>query len=692
LKKVGNEKNEESKMTKTNKIILYSLLLVLLTSFFCVGEKTAEEEEKEPVKPKVYQIQKGPASAVGAGKAVGPVGGVAKAYSEKQKEIDDVWIKIGVLLKIPEALKNLVWDPFSGWIAYNQYYKEKIGEVSEGVIAEAISFEGCEITTSVDTKAVGKPWEGSLISGVDSATDSFVNRCAEKYNTVNGKTEKVCFGTVELIQMLELTSCALNKLYGVKLYVKDRSFQTGGIIYKNKQSAQEMPPTNFYELATKTEKYKYAKHTTHQNGLDADIGYFFVEEGSLKNKISSEEGCGSKTCSHEASEMFKNQRVLEANWNLLKIMDMVFPLSYVAFDKYLIWELHNYACEHDSGSLDEIERFFGKGCNEIPQTVGSSSYSKSWGGILKHVDGHADHFHVTIKCPKGDGGCNYKKANREIKGVKVEMQAAEETAPTPTVSGLTQVTSEVPSGVKFYTYTTGCESKVEKKIGRKEGIIVPDGVGSNPEVYFYFHGHSLSSVNSYVKSKKLLDKVAEIKQNGKDIVLVWFKGGDKHISTDKIIKTGPYEGQPGSGGSNWMKGKRSETSDSQFKCFYDEAISKLKSLNLNPQSMSFMVHSNGGRTVRDVLKGPFLDESHLPINSIIYFDACYGSWCEDVAEISSSKRGHIYAYYQGTGDTKEGSEEIEWMDQVTVKTTTVAHGAVPKQCFLDHHVDDNCMA
>jgi lysophospholipase L1-like esterase len=245
-------------------------------------------------------------------------------------------------------------------------------------------------------------------------------------------------------------------------------------------------------------------------------------------------------------------------------------------------------------------------------------------------------------------------------------------------SDLKQALSQ--SGAKLHVYDTACKSKVPTILGRREGLVVPDGVSSNPELIVYFHGHQKSPVEQYIKQKQLLEKVSELKQKGKEVVLVWFKGGDNHVALS----------YGGDGGTNWMKGIREGTTNSQFKCFYDETIFKLQSLGINPSKMSFMVHSNGGRTVTDVLTSKFIDEFHLPISSVIFLDACYGTQCQEVSQLPPAKRGTVYSYYttsQEAGNTKDPSMLIQGMSQTVVKETTSGHGNIISQCFVDHYVD-----
>ena len=302
----------------------------------------------------------------------------------------------------------------------------------------------------------------------------------------------------------------------------------------------------------------------------------------------------------------------------------------------------------------------------------------------------------TIKKIKEDKDV-LKQPDKTIEQQTDTTTKTQQTITDITPGELTQITNNIPSDINFYTYTTKCKSKVEPFEDRTEGIILPKSITSNTEVYFYFHGHQMSGVESYVKNKKLAEKVSGLHNQGKDIILVWFKGGDKHISSEYTIKSGPFKGEKGDGGHDWMKGKRDGTDESQFKCFYDEAIATItQELNQNPTSISFMGHSNGGRTIRDIyIDGGFLDEPHLPIKSTIYFDACYGTWCTTVANLPTSKRGEIHSYYssqQDAGNTQEDSIKLPNYPDSEVKVTKAGHGSVPANCFLDHYNEQGCLS
>jgi N-acetylmuramoyl-L-alanine amidase len=621
---------------------------------------------------------------------------VEKTVPQGPKDIDLAWGKLSEF--IDKSKLNLVWDNLLGpwdWRLFEEVYFEnrlvpiatsQFAPGSTGVmqgypgqasLGFPVNLNDCQITKRqppVDSQSVGSLLNGHLINGMKSETDSFVSTAKNAYSSDLGALARTEYGTSELINMLEYTSCALSKRYGVKLEVKDRSLPTGGPTYRNQGMVTQKPPQEWFALKgtdeLKKERYKYTFHTTHLSGRDADLGLYFTQNGVLKNKL--ESPCRGKTCTNTDKLLtFKDPKALAANWDLLKFMDAIFPLSYVAFDKYLIREIHQYACGVEPNS-DAVRRFF-KDCNvPSPSSINDNSYKST---RIRHVDGHANHYHIAILCPKGDQ-CGSGAGTIRF------PQTVSQTS-TTSVSGDLNLIPSIP-GVNFYTYTTGCTSKVAPEVGRTEGIIIPDNLGPDTELIVYFHGHQLLSVEQDVKKRDFQEKILELKQKGKDAVFVWFEGGDKHISQRDTIPSGlPFAGQLGDNGRNWMKGIRENTQDSQFKCFYDEAIVKLNEMGINPTHMSFMGHSNGGNTLRNVLGGPFKDEPHLQISSTTFYDACYGSECKDVASLRSDQRGQIFAYYYDSSKSKtpEVTKKISGIDQVTVKESKVSHGFVPTNCF-----------
>lgn len=225
------------------------------------------------------------------------------------------------------------------------------------------------------------------------------------------------YGTVELIQMLEIVSCVVESRYGAKLRVGDRSHPYfGHITYKTPAKAHPelggISPEDWWATEDNTVRYQFARHVSHQTGKEADLGYYYFDyyQGVVKNDVGNF-ACGASQCpdpgtdtplSSVPSKAFRQKESLAANWLMLTTADRTFPLSAVGFDKYLIRELHIFACRINF-SDSKIRKFFGGGCIDIPETLGELNDAYAGGsGLLVHLPDHADHYHLTIRCPAGD--------------------------------------------------------------------------------------------------------------------------------------------------------------------------------------------------------------------------------------------------------------------------------------------------
>jgi len=324
---------------------------------------------------------------------------------------------------------SIVWsDGKQGYSAENwldkydpQVFEERVGEIN-----------GCTYTKAYEnTISKGHVLKGSLFNGIKSHTTNFVNAPNNRYSRKLGKMAKVEYGTAELIQLLELTSCMTNSRYGVKVLVRDRSLPEGGPTYRTPGHAKSISDSRWYGMHKKDcslegkkdaneglaigSRYCFAAHTTHLTGRDADIGLFIKRKGKLKNLLVND-ACGRSTCKSTPRDSFTDPEVLEANWFLLKTMADLYDFQYIAFDKYLIKELHEYACQKEPNN-PHIQTYF-RGCNNIADKITSKSYVKKygWKGKLRHVGGHANHYHIAIACSLDDlgSGCSGTKAKRVV--------------------------------------------------------------------------------------------------------------------------------------------------------------------------------------------------------------------------------------------------------------------------------------
>ena len=249
--------------------------------------------------------------------------------------------------------------------------------------------------------------------------------------------------------MLEITSCIMQHNYGIKLTVIDRSLADGGITYFSRFHRDRMPPQDFYALPDE-EKYMYAKHVTHQNGIDADLGYFIDVEGELVN-VYGIAACGSDSCPgpEYVQDGFKAETALAANWEMLQTMHQTFPLENATFDRHLVWLIHDYACRTEPENPN-IEDFF-LDC-EVPDETDENTYPFGWGGIIQHRDGHATHYHARIRCPDDDSQCLEPTAGSELRyellhdlGIDIRWQKG--------VNGR-MIVNESPLGTKYIVVPT----------------------------------------------------------------------------------------------------------------------------------------------------------------------------------------------------------------------------------------------
>ncbi len=176
-----------------------------------------------------------------------------------------------------------------------------------------------------------------------------------------------------MVNIIEYAGCYINKKYGGRLEVGDLSEPKGGDI---------------------------AKHVSHENGIDVDFGFYVLDKGVYKN-LFGEQG---KMCHRPGSDTScykpghdkhwinpKYKAAIDVNWEFLKVMFVSYDVKKVVLDEQIINLLRDYAKKKD------------------PQNW------KKYGKLLRKWSGHHDHYHVRIKCPKDDKGCNAKHDGRAKK-------------------------------------------------------------------------------------------------------------------------------------------------------------------------------------------------------------------------------------------------------------------------------------
>jgi penicillin-insensitive murein endopeptidase len=196
------------------------------------------------------------------------------------------------------------------------------------------------------SEPVGTNDKGSLINGIafPEAGEGFIGM----YRDTNH-----FWGTSQIINMIETSAEVMEQKYPGRdrLQVEDIGLQAGGQI---------------------------DGHGSHQNGLDADIGYYKMDgiehDPILKNQ-------------KYADPMVVNGKVIanfdvERNWEFVKTLHRNGDVQKIFMDILLKQAL----CIH-AKKIGDYKKY--------PQVLRS----------LRHVEGHKDHLHVRIRCPKDAKKC-----------------------------------------------------------------------------------------------------------------------------------------------------------------------------------------------------------------------------------------------------------------------------------------------
>jgi lysophospholipase L1-like esterase len=300
--------------------------------------------------------------------------------------------------------------------------------------------------------------------------------------------------------------------------------------------------------------------------------------------------------------------------------------------------------------------------------------------------------------PNGEGHILMAEAIYETAYKNLELINSEQQTTTTQLTipaQLTQITEKIPEDIKFYTYTTKCTSSVPNENNRVEAIIIPEGISSTPDIYFYFHGmHSYSNYNSLLVdynclSKGICNNMKKIKENGEDAIMVMFSGS----------KDSSNYGQ-------WMK--------DNFKCFYDESISTINSMNLQPQNMQLMGHSGGGKAIKNIVETFIEKEEHIPLKATVFYDACY-TWCNAIKGILKKQGAKLYSSVTliSGGNVLPRKSDFKALTGINIDSATpnivypginndqeikvaymkeLNHGVIPKQCFYNFLNDGQCIS
>lgn len=114
-------------------------------------------------------------------------------------------------------------------------------------------------------------------------------------------------------------------------------------------------------------------HQSHQNGLDVDIWFRAAKKTENADKI-------------------KQVLMLDSSWNNIN-------------SKY--WTEDNVQILKEAASFEEVDRIF---VNPVIKKELCREHSgEKWMGKIRGWWGHAEHFHVRLKCPEGSTNCQPQK-------------------------------------------------------------------------------------------------------------------------------------------------------------------------------------------------------------------------------------------------------------------------------------------
>jgi murein endopeptidase len=122
-----------------------------------------------------------------------------------------------------------------------------------------------------------------------------------------------------------------------------------------------------------------APHQTHQSGRDVDLGY-------VAKPARADNGGW--------QQMNRENLDAEATWQLLKLLVEPGNVEVIFIDRRLQQALLKYALEHGTVRRSRLAHWL-----EVAKGA------RDGGPIVKHVPGHADHFHVRFACPNDEPRC-----------------------------------------------------------------------------------------------------------------------------------------------------------------------------------------------------------------------------------------------------------------------------------------------
>ena len=544
-------------------------------------------------------------------------GGVDCVNQVRCQQIDDVWKLVAP--KIDASTK--VFDPKVGsFVEYETLYRElevvegtALGESTSSLgtgISSAGVFANCDLTSYTETEARGKYTGGSLDKGVALSKKKYLNP---------RRSQNEHFGTIEMVNTLEAAACHVYNTVGkAKMVVHDLSLKDGGDI---------------------------RGHTSHENGLDVDLGFYYFEKNTLTNRFVAP--CRTETITKTFTDetgkqrtvttkkcvagtlvsTFTDSRALEANWQFLRAAAKVYDLSLVFVDSIIITALKDHV--ERTGQKAEWDRL---GFNRF----------------MNEEEGHHNHYHMRLKCPKNDVTCRDNRGNEHFSskdiadlhrgkvaiggsaggGVVVSGRAAAGqssfSAGSCSSSGH-EVISEGASQDVLGIWTKATENlngrswmgKLSENSDRDVIVIVPCATDLKKEfeMVYFFHGHDGFSEDDM--GPRVVSQLSEM--SDRNVVLVyprfaWSKSiRDRSVGESASLRRSPLD----------LVGLHARVSEILGEKFLKEAIQVV------PSRIVVVGHSAGGAVIKQTaqnggLLGIGVDEIRLSDSD--YYSAAKGVW------------------------------------------------------------------
>ena len=551
----------------------------------------------------------------------------------KCEEVDQSWMRFRGELSLTGAAATMIWDPNDGWI---EYVPPQIELTPEEINPEQYSsnyFSDCPLTPiGRDSQSIGNTNRGSQTNSVQLRGSTYIDQSRDNL--------RHAYGTQELVNLLELAACHMGNEYGSQLTVHDLSLVSGG---------EFNPP-----------------HVSHQSGLDADLGYYTYEHGNYGNSFTDMcdlDSNNARRCLNFRSK-FNNSQALRANWEFIKILQDLYDLKFIFVNGAIYDLIKNYATQNHPGEWAQ------------------------YGGVLSIAAHHHDHYHLRIRCPRGDNQCT----DSTSANITLQQMISSRVSSSGSSSSLSSPSSLTTfNGANLFQFKlegSSCPNlanEMNKEFGGlSQGIVVPQDANRVTDVFYYFHGTNRNCDEDipecYIRTSP--DPLTPLSQ---------CQG--KHIEACRLVREHPtsaiilftrtnsrYEIDPW---DLWFK----DMSSAGIQCVLDEIRQHLNSLNI-PHNADYSLAglSGGGRPMSEFTrKSP---ANYFTRN--LFFDSCYGNWCETAARSGNVQETYYYVR-QGTNTypLAEAAYSTNSRSRFLTNTRSIGHSATAMECFYDYLLGSN---